>query len=345
MSTTSTHERETSDNDETASPKKKQKIVSDVDPGSAPTKRNPFNSVLIKDDPSVDFTVQIRSIFVHIPSALPPATPVTLKRANQCDKNLETFDLATTIPVRETTIRCLNLALSDGTTKGKIKIYNLATIPARYLETGGRTSTYLRVKDDTRGLPSRFFSVIEITNSSITKLGDRIRNCQINSRMPKIWSERAISNITNGLRIDPKVYIATYYGGINFSTRTYNNNSTPGTDDFTVRRAIPFNAYDGRETLFSLSKLSSLPMLDGELCEGDIALVTFTVGFYPWEETETELKLPETLKSPRKIRREGYTTALSFNIQNVVLLYREEPTITADDEEENDDTLSDEPLF
>ncbi|KIJ53022.1 hypothetical protein M422DRAFT_242991 [Sphaerobolus stellatus SS14] len=190
--------------------------------------------------------------------------------------------------VRETTICCLNLALSNGTTKGKLKIYNLATIPARYLECGGRASTYLRVKDDTRGLPSRFFSVIEITNSSITKLGDRICNCQINGRMPKIWSERAISNITNGLRIDPKVYIATYYGGINFSTRTYNNNSTPGT----------VNAYDGRETLFSLLKLSSLPMLDGELCEGDIALVAFTVGFYPWEETETELKFLETLKSP-----------------------------------------------
>ncbi|KIJ51160.1 hypothetical protein M422DRAFT_244352 [Sphaerobolus stellatus SS14] len=192
-----------------------------------------------------------------------------------------------TIPVRETTIHCLNLALSDGATKGKLKIYNLATIPARYLECGGRTSVYLHVKDDTRGLPSRFFSVIEITNSRITKLGDHIHNCQINGCMPKI--------ITNHLHIDPK--------------------------------------------------LSSLPILDGELCEADITLVTFTVGFYPWEETESELKFPETPKSPRKIRREGYTTALSFNIQNVVLLYREEPAVAADDEEEDKDTLSDEPLF
>ncbi|KIJ24830.1 hypothetical protein M422DRAFT_274293 [Sphaerobolus stellatus SS14] len=235
--------------------------------------------------------------------------------------------------------------------KGKLKIYNLATIPVHLLETGGRSDSYLCVKDDTKNTASRFFLLVNVTNSGITKLGDGIPNCQINSRFPKIWGDHILANIINSLRISLKIYVLTYLGGINFSTLKENKSADikddvpircsvdPMMHDFPVRCAIPY-------TLIAFSKLSSLPILCEELWEGDIALVTFTVGSYPWTESEKESKYPETPNSPHRIRREGYEIALSFNIQDIVLLYHKEPTVeTLEEDVNNDGTASDEQLF
>ncbi|KIJ27010.1 hypothetical protein M422DRAFT_271828 [Sphaerobolus stellatus SS14] len=257
----------------------------------------------------------IRTIFAGIPAPLPPATPITLKRSNQCEKALDSFDLTEAISDQDNAVRIINLALNGGATKGKIKIYNISTIPKQHLEADGG-----------------------LTNSGITQLGERVKSCQINGRFPKIWGERALGNITNGLRI-PQVFISSYLDGINFSTRSASSKST-GNDDFPVRRAIPFLAYDGRTQPFSLTKLASLPTLSEELEFQDIVLVTFTVGSYDWEESEREARQNLTLKSPRKMREEGYKKALGFNIQDIVLLYRDEQV--EDVSEGDDDGSADE---
>ena len=96
----------------------------------------------------------------------------------------------------------INLALNDGAMKGKIKIYKISPIPKQHLEAaGGCTSGYLWVKTDNKGQPSCFFMVVQVMNSDITQLGDRIKNCQINNHFPKIWGDHMLVNIMNGLRI------------------------------------------------------------------------------------------------------------------------------------------------
>ncbi|KIJ52836.1 hypothetical protein M422DRAFT_242765 [Sphaerobolus stellatus SS14] len=75
--------------------------------------------------------------------------------------------------------------------------------------------------------------------------------------------------------------------------------------------------------LFALGKIDTLPVIPGELCEGDRVLVTYTVSWYDWREGEEEGKLPKTPQSPKKKREDGYSKALSLNLQQIVLLERD----------------------
>ena len=101
-------------------------------------------------------------------------------------------------------------------------------------------------------------------------------------------------------------------------------------------------AYDARTAPFALGKIEELPEIQGELNESDRVLVTFTVSWYPWSETESEASLPKTPQSPKKKREDGYKNALSLNIHHVVLLEREgDNTI----EGEESDTSSDNEYF
>ena len=103
-------------------------------------------------------------------------------------------------------------------------------------------------------------------------------------------------------------------------------------------------AYDGRMQAFSLTKLASLPTLSEELEMQDIVFVTFTVNSYDWEESENEARQNLTPKSPCKMREEGYMKALSFNVLDIVLLYREEPVEDVG-EDEDDESAGEEHVF
>ena len=80
---------------------------------------------------------------------------------------------------------------------------------------------------------------------------------------------------------------------------------------------------DARKAPFALGKIGSLPVIPGELCVGDKVLITFTIGWYDWREGEEEGSLPKTPQSPKKKREDGYRKALSFNLQQIVLLERD----------------------
>ncbi|KIJ52410.1 hypothetical protein M422DRAFT_243195 [Sphaerobolus stellatus SS14] len=127
MFTTPSTRQQSPDDDKPQTPQKKVKLndnkVSNPSTAVTPTKPLNFNfllsnSTFIVDDPTIDFAIQIRKIFSKFPSALPPATPVTIKRTNECVKHLNNFSLVTTFEDQTSAIRFLNLALSDGVTKG-----------------------------------------------------------------------------------------------------------------------------------------------------------------------------------------------------------------------------------
>ncbi|KIJ36017.1 hypothetical protein M422DRAFT_261565 [Sphaerobolus stellatus SS14] len=84
--------------------------------------------------------------------------------------------------------------------------------------------------------------------------------------------------------------------------------------------------------------------LSKELEMQDIVFVTFTVNSNDWEESENEARQNLILKSPHKMREGGYTKALSFNVLDIVLLYREEPVEDVG-EYEDDESAGEEHVF
>jgi len=75
-------------------------------------------------------------------------------------------------------------------------------------------------------------------------------------------------------------------------------------------------ARNGRNA-FALGSLQKVPKVEGELMADDIVLITFTVNWYNWG-----LRALGTWpNSPAKKKPEGYGKSLSFNVQDIVLLY------------------------
>ncbi|KIJ46349.1 hypothetical protein M422DRAFT_249940 [Sphaerobolus stellatus SS14] len=138
--------------------------------------------------------------------------------------------------------------------------------------------------------------------------------------LPTHLGPRIFTNITKAANLSLKVWVPSYKSGINFSTR---KKGSVDTNNFPVRRCHPVDGHDTRKGLFALGKIDTLPVIPGELCEGDRVLVTYTVSWYEWREGEEEGKLPNTPQSPKKKREDGYSKALSLNLQRIVLLERD----------------------
>jgi hypothetical protein len=71
-----------------------------------------------------------------------------------------------------------------------------------------------------------------------------------------------------------------------------------------------------------LGKIRNLPLLDGELEEGDCVLATFTVSWYPFSADPISPR-SSMADSPDKKKEAGYNKVISLNIQDIVLLERE----------------------
>ena len=70
-----------------------------------------------------------------------------------------------------------------------MKVYNIATTPVAQLEAGEHGKSFLHAMDGIRGQPFHFFLVVKITNSGLRMLGNKVKNCQINSHLPCIWGD------------------------------------------------------------------------------------------------------------------------------------------------------------
>ena len=70
---------------------------------------------------------------------------------------------------------------------------------------------------------------------------------------------------------------------------------------------------------FVLQKIDSLDTYDYELAKGTPVMVTFTVGWYDWEGKGGEGQ--KTNRSPSKMKAAGFEKAISFNLQEVIVLY------------------------
>jgi len=201
-------------------------------------------------------------------------------------------------------------------------IWNLATIPYEYLMKGQgftQTAQYVKVIND-GAIASRFFLPALVTNSSLATPGKRISTFQLNAQPPEHLWDRAISNICYAGALGKRVVVNSFRQGVNFSTRSQDSTSTT---DFPVRRANAITAYNGSEQAFVLGRHQTLPLLDRDLTEADFVLVIFTVGWYVWKRPQTDrvaLRQSLTDTSPQKKAAEGYQTAISFNIQDVILL-------------------------
>ena len=70
---------------------------------------------------------------------------------------------------------------------------------------------------------------------------------------------------------------------------------------------------------FTLQKIDSLDTYDHELAKGTPVMVTFIVGWYEWDGKDGEGQ--KTNGSPSKMRAAGFEKAISFNLQEVIVLY------------------------
>ena len=71
---------------------------------------------------------------------------------------------------------------------------------------------------------------------------------------------------------------------------------------------------------FALQKIDSLNTYDHELAKGTPVMVTFTVGWYEWDGKDGE-EGQKTVGSPSKMKAAGFEKAISFNLQEVTVLY------------------------
>ena len=70
---------------------------------------------------------------------------------------------------------------------------------------------------------------------------------------------------------------------------------------------------------FAFQKIDSLDTYDHELAEETPVMVTFTVGWYEWDGKDGEGQ--KTNGSPSKMQAAGFEKAISFNLQEVIVLY------------------------
>ena len=70
---------------------------------------------------------------------------------------------------------------------------------------------------------------------------------------------------------------------------------------------------------FILQKIDSLHTYDHELAKGTPVMVTFTVGYYEWDGKDGEGQ--KTDGSPSKMKAAGFEKAISFNLQEITVLY------------------------
>ncbi|KIJ38968.1 hypothetical protein M422DRAFT_258385 [Sphaerobolus stellatus SS14] len=91
-----------------------------------------------------------------------------------------------------------------------------------------------------------------------------------------------------------------------------------------VHHAAPFHAKNG-SSHFSFKGIRTLNNIEGKLCVGVPVLVTFTVSWYEWIGAD-DMTCPSTPTSLSEKKAEGYTTAISFNIPDVVQLSDEPAT-------------------
>ncbi|KIJ51399.1 hypothetical protein M422DRAFT_26814, partial [Sphaerobolus stellatus SS14] len=251
---------------------------------------------------------QLRNILKGIPSVIPAAEPIMTIQKTVCGTVTYT-DLDDVFETLE----------SKMSGKGKPKIWNLATIPPVELKAQGLAKKYLKKKGDNHPA-SLFFTLRVIMHSGVTCSQANPNSYQVTVMLPTHLGPCIFTNITKAANLSPKVWVPSYKSGINCSTR---KKGSEDTNDFPVRRFHPVDVHDARKGLFALGKIDTLPVIPGELSEGDRVLVTYTVSWYDWREGDEEGKLPKTPQSPNKKREDGYSKALSLNLQQIVLLERD----------------------
>ncbi|KIJ23196.1 hypothetical protein M422DRAFT_276280 [Sphaerobolus stellatus SS14] len=133
-----------------------------------------------------------------------------------------------------------------------------------------------------------------------------------------------VSFITSGSPI-----LLFFYTHFYFHPVYSNSNTEAKAPSFNglVHHAAPFHAKNG-SSCFSFKGICTSNNIEDKLCVGVPILVTFTVSWYEWIRAD-DMNSPSMPTSPSKKKAKGYTTAMSFNIPDVVQL-SDEPT-TGDD--------------